>query len=277
MLGSLAAAWPDATGRTIFVVGDPIQSIYFFRDADAELFPRVRQFGLEIPGSNRLLPDFVSLTANFRSQPALVQDLNDAFGRVFAEEDGSGIQLSPAEPARLPSVEVFPRLAIHVEFMPQTRLGDSTDSNAQSQKRQIQKEREEAHENQTAEIVALIHSHLDRMEQARSAGAKYRIGVLGRTRNALEPIAIALREAAIPFRAVDLEQLSDRPEVLDALALGRALLNPFDRVAWLGVLRAPWCGLALSELHMLTGGDQPDLLEKPLPQVISRTDPSSRR
>ena len=269
LLGSLAAAWPDATGRTIFVVGDPIQSIYFFRDADAELFPRVRQFGLEIPGSNRLLPDFVSLTANFRSQPALVQDLNDAFGRVFAEEDGSGIQLSPAEPARLPSVEVFPRLAIHVEFMPQTRLGDSTDFNAQSQKRQIQKEREEAHENQTAEIVALIHSHLDRMEQARSAGAKYRIGVLGRTRNALEPIAIALREAAIPFRAVDLEQLSDRPEVLDALALGRALLNPFDRVAWLGVLRAPWCGLALSELHMLTGGDQPDLLEKPLPQVIA--------
>jgi ATP-dependent helicase/nuclease subunit A len=63
--------------------------------------------------------------------------------------------------------------------------------------------------------------------------------------------------------------LSDRPEVLDALALGRALLNPFDRVAWLGVLRAPWCGLALSELHMLAGGDQPDLLERPLPQVIT--------
>ena len=269
LLGSLAAAWPDPAGRTLFVVGDPIQSIYFFRDADAELFPRVRQFGLEVPGSNPLLPDFVSLTANFRAQPALVQDLNDAFGRVFAEDDGSGIQFSPAEPARLPSVEVFSRLVIHVEFMPQTWLGDSTDPDAQSQKRQIQKQREEAHENQTAEIVALIRSHLERIEQARSSGAKYRIVVLGRTRNTLEPIAVALREAAIPFRAVDLEQLSDRPEVLDALALGRALLNPFDRVAWLGVLRAPWCGLTLSELHMLTGGDQQDLLEKPLPQVIT--------
>jgi ATP-dependent helicase/nuclease subunit A len=269
LLGSLAAAWPDPAGRTIFVVGDPIQSIYFFRDADAELFPRVRQFGLEISGSDSLLLDFVSLTANFRSQASLVQESNDAFGRIFAEDDGSGILFSPAEPARLPSAEVFPRLVIHVEFMPPTWLGDSTDPDAQSQKRQIQKEREDAHENQTAEIVALIGTHLDRIERARSAGTKYRIAVLGRTRNSLEPIAIALREAGIPFRAVDLEQLSDRPEVLDALALGRALLNPFDRVAWLSVLRAPWCGLALSELHMLTGGDQPDLLEKPLPQAIT--------
>ena len=57
----------------------------------------------------------------------------------------------------------------------------------------------------------------------------------------MRPIAEALRDAAIPFRAVDLENLGDRPEVLDALALARALFNPEDRVAWLGVLRAPWC------------------------------------
>ena len=41
LLASLIAAWPERAGRTCFVVGDPMQSIYFFRDADAELFPRV--------------------------------------------------------------------------------------------------------------------------------------------------------------------------------------------------------------------------------------------
>jgi ATP-dependent exoDNAse (exonuclease V) beta subunit len=269
LLASFVAAWPDQVGRTLFVVGDPIQSIYFFRDADAELFPRVRQFGLEIPGSDPLLFDFVSLTANFRTQPALVNGLNETFDRVFAKDDGSGIKFSPAEPARDLSADTTPRLAMHFEFMPQTLLGDSTDPDTQSQKRHVQTEREEAQASQIAEIVALIRSHLNCAERARSSGANYRIAVLGRTRKSLEPIAVALRKAAIPFRAVDLEQLNERPEVLDVHALGRAFLNPLDRIAWLGVLRAPWCGLALDELHTLTGGDQPELLVRPVPQVIA--------
>ncbi len=267
LLADLAAAWPDLAGRTFFVVGDPIQSIYFFRDADAELFPRVRQFGLEIPGSDPLLFDFVSLTANFRTRPALVNGLNEAFDRIFAKDDGSGIEFSPAEPAHDPSTDASPRFTMHFEFMPQSSR-DSAGPGATRQKEEIEAQRNEARENQTAEIVALIGSHLDRVEQARSAGTKYRVAVLARARSSLEPIAIALRKAAIPFRAVDLERLNERPEVLDALALGRAFLNPFDRVAWLGVLRAPWCGLALEELYTLTGGDQPELLERPVPRLI---------
>lgn len=269
LLASLAAAWPDQAGRTIFVVGDQVQSIYSFRDADAELFPRVRHFGLEIPGNERLLFDFVSLTANFRTQPMLVQDLNDAFNRVFAKDDGSGIAFSPAEPARDQSADASPRLTTHFEFMPQSSSRDSSGPDASRQKQEIEAQRNEARETQIAEIIALIRSHLDRVEQARTAGTKYRVAVLGRTRSSLEPIAIALRKAALPFRAVDLERLSERPEVLDAVALGRAFLNPLDRIAWLGVLRAPWCGLALSDLHTLTGGDQPELLERPVPQVIA--------
>ena len=54
--------------------------------------------------------------------------------------------------------------------------------------------------------------------QQREREKKYRIAVLARARKSLTPIAEALREAEIPFRAVDLEQLKDRPEVLDALA-----------------------------------------------------------
>lgn len=269
LLSSLVATWPDHSGRTIFVVGDPIQSIYFFRDADAELFPRVRKFGLEIPGSDPLLFDFVPLTASFRTEPTLVQDLNEVFDRIFAKYDGSGIAFSLAEPARDQSTDAHPRLTMHLEFMPQSSSRDSAGPDRTRQKQEIEAQRIEARETQIGEIVAQIRGHLDRVEQARSAGTKYRVAVLGRTRSSLEPIAIALRKSEIPFRAIDLEQLRERPEVLDALALGRAILNPLDRVAWLGVLRAPWCGLALSDLHKLTGGDQPELLERPVPQLLA--------
>jgi ATP-dependent exoDNAse (exonuclease V) beta subunit len=267
LLASLVAAWPERPGRTCFAVGDPTQSIYFFRDADAELFPRVKTLGLEIPNDEPLLFDFVPLQANFRTAPSLVQRLNTVFSQVFADDDGSGVSFSPAEPMREAEPTPQPSFALHLDFVPQTARGRVADPDAVHQK-------EAARSTQVEEIVALIRSHLDRMEAARLAranggDAKYRVAVLGRARAALAPIAQALRDAGIPFRALDLEKLQDRPEVLDALALARALLNPQDRVAWLGVLRAPWCGLALSDLHLLAGADDPALRDRPIPDLLA--------
>jgi ATP-dependent exoDNAse (exonuclease V) beta subunit len=51
--------------------------------------------------------------------------------------------------------------------------------------------------------------------------------------------------------------------------LARALLNPQDRVAWLGVLRAPWSGLSLDDLHCLASNDDPALLLRPLPELMA--------
>ena len=262
LLAGLVAAWPERTGRTSFVVGDPMQSIYFFRDADAELFPRVKTLGLKIPSDEPLLFDFVSLRANFRTTPSLVGQLNEAFDKIFALPDGSGVTFSSADPAREDSAVAGPRLTLHLEFVPQIGPGKTADPEAI-------REKDAAHEKQIDEIVALIRSQMSRIEEAKASGEKYRVAVLGRTRNALAPIAQALREAQIPFRAVDLEKLAARPEVLDALALARALLNPQDRVAWLGVLRAPWCGLTLDGLHLLTSTDDPALLARPVPELLA--------
>jgi ATP-dependent exoDNAse (exonuclease V) beta subunit len=272
LLSSLIAAWPERPGRTCFVVGDPMQSIYFFRDADAELFPRVRALGLEIPChysqiAEPLLFDFVSLTANFRTTPGLVERLNLAFAQIFATEDGSGITFSSAKPAREESAESGLPFTLHLDFVPPAGRGKFADP-------QASREIETARTAQIEEIVALIRSHQDSVEQARRArergeDKKFRIAILGRAKNHLVPIAQALREAGIPFRAVELEQLAARPEVLDALALARALLNPQDRVAWLGVLRAPWCGLSLDDLHRIAGSDDSEQRPQPVPELIA--------
>jgi len=67
-----------------------MQSIYSFRDADVELFSRVKKIGLEIPGDQPLILNPVSLTANFRTDASLVTRLNEVFGLAFEQEDAVG-------------------------------------------------------------------------------------------------------------------------------------------------------------------------------------------
>jgi ATP-dependent exoDNAse (exonuclease V) beta subunit len=268
LVASLVAAWPDTSNRSLFVVGDPMQSIYFFRDADAELFPRVQQAGIELTARDPLPLDVVQLASNFRTRPRLMHELNDAFEAVFGVNDGSNVRFTASQPARNAAANAEPGFDLHLQFIPQIPPAATNDPDAAQMKLQAAEEREASLETQTAEIVALIRDRLGTMEKARLRGEKYRIAVLGRARTALAPIAQALREASIPFRAIDLEPLADRPEVLDALALARALLNPQDRVAWLGVLRAPWCALSLDDLHLLTSADDPAIQARPVPQVL---------
>jgi len=83
LLERLTAGWEPGDGRTLFVVGDPMQSIYRFRDAEVGLFLRARREGL---ATVRLEP--LRLKTNFRAQAALVAWVNDTFGRVLpAQED----------------------------------------------------------------------------------------------------------------------------------------------------------------------------------------------
>src|SRR5690606_30193847 len=73
-----------------------------------------------------------------------------------------------------------------------------------------------------------------------------------------------LSEAGIAHRAVELTSLAQRPVVADLTQLARALAHPADRLAWLCVLRAPWCGLTLETLTVLAGQD----LASPLPPLL---------
>ncbi len=262
LLADLIGHWADRDNRTAFLVGDPRQSIYFFRDAEAELFPRVQNMGLEISEGDSLEFSQAKLSANFRTEPDLVEHLNGVFEKVFAVDDGSGLKHAQAVPARNGGSNPTgaPLCRLHLEFVaaaaPFRRLTpEQIASTAAAEQRQHR------------EIVDLIRSYESQIAEARAKGKKFRVAVLGRTHKALLPIAKGLREAGIPYRAIDLEPLADRLEVTDALGLARAFLNPEDRVAWLGVLRAPWCGLPLDELHLLTSSDDQGVLSRPVPEV----------
>jgi ATP-dependent helicase/nuclease subunit A len=258
LLSSLIAAWPEREGRSCFCVGDPMQSIYGFREAEVELFERTRTHGLEVSSGLDASPlrlEFVPLRANFRTVPSLVEDLNRRFEQIFAEDDGSGVRFFPAEPAR--ESQSVAKTEVHVTFMPAGKLGNTNLTFDDG---------EATRQSQLAEIVALIQS---KFAAGKQMGAKqYRIAVLGRAKNSLIRIAEALSEAGIGYRAIELVPLGKRPEVVDAISLARAVLNPTDRTAWLGVLRAPWCGLSLEELHLLTSADDAGISSTPVSALL---------
>jgi ATP-dependent helicase/nuclease subunit A len=83
------------------------------------------------------------------------------------------------------------------------------------------------------------------------------IAVLVRARRHLHALVSEMRRnhSELSFQAVEIEELANRQIVQDLLTLTHALHQRADRVHWLALLRAPWCGLTLADLHALIGLD----------------------
>jgi ATP-dependent helicase/nuclease subunit A len=270
----LTSSW-DGRSQTLFLVGDPKQSIYLFRQARVERF--LRALHDQRLGDISLTP--LRLTANFRSQAALVHAFNDTFGgsattgSIFpparpprsddslddsanpslTEVDVPFVAATTVRPETIPDAIRWHTAVLGEEaYDPALRLTgvNSADHNAQ----------------EAIEIRCLIEQRIALpLPEGRNDPLHpkpWRIAVLARARNHLAAVVQQLKahdaRPAIPFRAVDLDPLDELPEVLDTLALTRALLHPADRVAWLAVLHAPWCGLGLADLLALTGEDSFD-------------------
>ena len=218
LLELLTAGWQPDDGRTLFLVGDPMQSIYRFRDADMSLFLLAKRRGI---GAVRLRS--LTLQRNFRSAPAIVRWVNAAFARVFpaaddvatgrsafrdsvATRDAGGEQL-----VRTHSAAAVP--------------GSEVDS-----------------------VVAILAAERER-------DPKQSIAVLVQNRKHLEGLRERLRERGLAVHAVEIDSLGEQSVAQDLAGLTRALLHLDDRIGWLAVLRAPWCGLSFADLEALCGDD----------------------
>lgn len=220
LLERLTAGWQAGDGRTLFVVGDPMQSIYRFREAEVGLYLRARQQGI---GYVTLTP--LTLHVNFRSQHSIVDWVNQTFCHVLPQHEDIGtgaVTYTDSSAFRdalnLNGVQIHPFL--------------SHDAEAEAEK-----------------IIELV-----REAQARDPQGS--IAVLVRARSHLAAIVLALKRASLRFQAVEIEPLGERPVIQDLRSLTCALLHPADRISWLAILRAPWCGLELQDLHALVGNDQ---------------------
>lgn len=215
LLETLTAGWTPGDGRSFFCVGDPMQSIYRFRDAEVGQFVRAREDGLA-----QLPLESLTLHRNFRSAERLVDWFNVTFGRVFPDSDdpASGT-VTYTDSAAVAALAGQGEVSIRA-----LRDGDVTD--------------------ESRAVVDAVQSRL-------GADAGGRIAILVRARTQLPALLRELRGAGVEYEAVDIDRLTDLPEIIDVTALTRALAHRDDRAAWLAVLRGPLVGLTWRDLHAL--------------------------
>jgi ATP-dependent helicase/nuclease subunit A len=211
----LTAGWQAGDGRSVFCVGDPMQSIYGFRQAEVRAFLELAEEGI-----GELRFDVQRLRDNFRSAKPVVDWINECFSRILPrldDRDRGAIAFRPsaaAVPESADSAGPAAGVALH---------GFATRAE------------------ESAAIAEMIAAQA-------ALHPPWRIAVLVRARTHAREIAAALRARGIAFRAVDIEPLQDRAIVRDVIMLLCALLHLGDRIAWLALLRAPWAGLCLADL-----------------------------
>ncbi|MFN7097371.1 MAG: UvrD-helicase domain-containing protein, partial [Gammaproteobacteria bacterium] len=213
LIERLISGWHQSDARTLFLVGDPMQSIYRFRQAEVGLFIKACQEGI---GDLSLIP--ITLTANFRSDEKIVNWVNTIFKPIFPAYDDiptGAIKYAPSSAMRAFSSTTGVELHAHYN---------------------------------EAEFQLKL---LSQLENALADEKQKTIAILVRSRKTAKVILPWLRAAKLPYQAIDIESFELQPLVYDLLALMKALLYLGDKTAWFATLRAPWCGLQISDLLCL--------------------------
>ena len=212
LIEKLVDSWQEGDGKSIFFVGDPMQSIYKFRESQVGIFLEVMKGGI---GSLKIKP--LVLRANFRSNKSIVEKNNKIFSQIFPNQDNlllGAIHYSESKSAS----QVGQNDA--VTFYPFSADQDFEEAEM---------------------VVSIIKNSI-------STNPNHEVAVLVRSRSHLNAITLLLQESNINFEALKTEPLRTNLFTRDLLSLTRALLSLADRLAWLSILRAPWCGLNLKDL-----------------------------
>ena len=210
LLKQLTVGWEKGDGRTLFLVGDPMQNCYAFRGANLLMYLSVRKNGI-----GQICPERQELSRNFRSTPTLVEWCNRVFRDAFPQQQDLAAGATPFAPAQAAKEESADSEVRFFATIPQ-----EDDSSDRREARCI-----------TAQVQRLLHDYPDD-----------KIGILVRSRLHLRSILSHFATAGISWQAADVDSLAKRATVMDLLCLTRALDNTMDRVAWLALLRTPWFG-----------------------------------
>jgi ATP-dependent exoDNAse (exonuclease V) beta subunit len=233
----LCAGWTPGDGRTLFIVGDPKQSIYGFRKAEVSLFLKARQ-GLPLAGQGMLplIPAYIS--TNFRSRKNLVDFINQLFSQTIMAHPNREADEVPFQTAlAAPNREIENPGAIRLAL-----FGKEEDNLLARQKE--------------ASWLA------GEVKKAAGESGNGSIGILLFARTHLSVYLQAFYAVGLQVQVQEGLLLGERPEVRDLLSLTRALVRPHDDLAWAAQVRSAWCWVGLDELVRIGQGPAISWAEK---------------
>ena len=227
LLSKLTAGWTRDDGRTLFLVGDPMQSIYRFRKAEVSLF---------IKACKGLLFEHIDLKTlklqvNFRSTQPIVSWVNQVFPQVMPERsDPVQGAVHYSESAARPGAPSDGTVTLTI----------TPDTEGEKEARHV-------------------------IEIIRNTDPEKSVAILVRSRKHAADILALLdqlkvNEPRFRYQAIGFNPLAEAPLIQDLVALTLALTQPADRLAWLTVLRAPYVGLDLADMDELAGGNAEGIL-----------------
>jgi ATP-dependent helicase/nuclease subunit A len=215
---ALALEGPPDERPALFLVGDPKQSVYGWRNAEIEAYMRFAQRVCAEPGAERHV-----LCVSYRSGPALLDEVERVVAPAMVAEEG----VQPEFQRLVASAQDAPAV---FEYWSSQRWDAASGAFARTASRD-------------AIVLEARHLAADLLAQ-RAAGVAWReMAVLLRSTTGLDEYLVALREAGVPYTVDRDRSYYQRREVQDAAALVCAVLDPADRIALVATLRSAWVGV----------------------------------
>ena len=216
----LISEWTPGDNTSFFAVGDPMQSIYRFRNAEVSLFLEVCQQGM-----GNLPLEHLQLSTNFRSSDSMISWFNQVFHTVLGQRDDTNLG----------------RISYAQATSPRGELTNLTKQQL-LEVLQVSEDVTQQHEQIIEHVRQLVAAENCELTD---------IAILVRNRTPVAALVQALEAAAIDWQGTELYGLAETAIVSDLVALANCLFDPADRVSTFAFLRSPLIGLNLNDLFAL--------------------------
>ncbi|WP_296444610.1 UvrD-helicase domain-containing protein, partial [Rhodoferax sp. UBA5149] len=242
--GGGASGGVGATAPSVFIVGDPKQSIYRFRRAEPQVFKAAKAFVRDGLGG-----DLLSCDHTRRNATGVIATVNAAMGDAAQADGYEGFRphtTSSSQAGLVCQLPPIPRSARQAEAAADDAWRDSLTTPRELPEETLR----------TLEARQAAHWIAQQLASVDASGASAGLQpadvmVLSRKRAALMPLQDELRRLHIAAQIGEKTDLIDCCEVLDLVALLDVLVSPQHDLSLARVLKSPLFGMGDEALVQL--------------------------